>query len=359
MSRTFRFATVFAAAVTLAGALSGAAFAQEISGPFWVKDLVIDETSAVSPQDAITQGRARAKQTGAQKLIERLTLPEDRNAASPPLNAADVAAFGGPVRTQVQDKRSSVPTGFRLQSVVAQNYTADSVRKYLESRRVAYVDSQAGKALLVPAVGSGINSNDWGAQWTESTAAPGQPATVKGKEDQTVLTPYVASTQVWTRRPTFTDVQGEIGSAGANHAIVAEAYSQGGQIYVRIIDLRTGSPDTSGNAIGPFSGLAVAKDKVIEELERAWKSQSIVRTSGSSSVQAVATFRDLGEWVKIRKGLDGSRLISGLKIDALSQAGADVSFNYAGRPDQLNADLRSRGVSFSGADGGWMLQVLQ
>jgi hypothetical protein len=182
---------------------------------------------------------------------------------------------------------------------------------------------------------------------------------VKGKEDQTVLTPYVASTQVWTRRPTFTDVQGEIGSAGANHAIVAEAYSQGGQIYVRIIDLRTGSPDTSGNAIGPFSGLAVAKDKVIEELERAWKSQSIVRTSGSSSVQAVATFRDLGEWVKIRKGLDGSRLISGLKIDALSQAGADVSFNYAGRPDQLNADLRSRGVSFSGADGGWMLQVLQ
>jgi hypothetical protein len=359
MSRTFRFATVFAAALTLAAALSGAASAQEITGPFWVKDLVINETSTVSPQDAITQGRARAKLKGAERLIERLTLPEDRNAANPPLNPVDVAAFGANVRTQVQDKRSSTPAGYNLQSVVAQNYNADSVRKYLESRRVPYVDSQAGKALLVPSVGGGINPNDWSAQWTENTAAPGQPAVIKGREDQTVLTPYVASMQVWTRRPTFTDVQGEIGAAGANHAIVAEAYSQGGQIYARIIDLRTGAANASGNVIGPFSGLAATRDGVIAELERAWKTQSIVRTSGSSSVQAVATFRDLGEWVKIRKGLDGSRLISGVRIDALSQAGADVSFSYAGRPDQLSADLRSRGVDFSGADGGWMLRVLQ
>ena len=359
MSRTIRFATVFAAAVTLAATLSGAAFAQDRPDPFTVKDLVINETSTVSPQDAITQGRAKAKERGAQRLIERLTLPEDRNAASPPLSAAEVAAFGTGVRTQVQDKRSSTAAGYNLQSVVAQSYSPDRVRQYLESRRVAYVDAQAGKALLVPSVGGGINPNDWSAQWTEQVSVAGQPATLKGKEDLTVLTPYVASMQVWTRRPTFTDVQGEIGAAGANHAIVAEAYSQGGQIYARIIDLRTGASDTSGNVIGPFSGLAVAKEGVITELERAWKAQSIVRTSGSNSVQAVATFRDLGEWVKIRKGLDGSRLISGLKIDALSQAGADVSFSYAGRPDQLSADLRSRGVSFSGADGGWMLQVLQ
>lgn len=351
MNRTLRFAAVFAAALTLTGALSGASFAQEKPDPFTVKDLVIDEVSTVSPQDAITQGRAKARARGAQLLIERLTLPEDRNAASPPLNAADVAAFGTGVRTQVQDKRSSTSAGYRLQSVVSQSYNANSVRQYLESRRVAYVDSQAGKALIVPSVGSGINPGDWSAQWVDA-------ATQKGREDVTVLTPYVASIQAWTRRPTFTDVQGELGASGANHAVVAEAYSQGGQIYVRIIDLRTGA-DASGAVIGPYSGLAAAREGVIAELERAWKTQSIVRTSGSSSVQAVANFRDLNDWVKIRKGLEGSRLVTAINVDSLSQAGADVSFNYAGRPDQLAADLRSRGVSFSGADGGWMLQVLQ
>jgi hypothetical protein len=360
MKRTLRFAAVFAAAAMAAGALSGAAFAQERPDPFTVKDLVINETSTVSPQDAITQGRAKAKVEGARRLIERLTLPEDRNAASPPLSATDVAAMGTSVRTQVQDKRSSTAAGYNLQSIVAQSYSPERVRQYLESRRVAYVDSQAGKALLVPSVAGGVNPNDWSAQWTEQVpAAAGQAATVKGREDLTVLTPYVASTQVWTRRPTFTDVQAELGASRANHAIVAEAYAQGGQIYARIIDLRTGAPDTSGNVIGPYSGLAAARDGVIAELERAWKAQSIVRTSGSSSVQAVASFRDLGEWVKIRKGLEGSRLVSAINIDSISQSGADVSFSYAGRPDQLAADLRSRGVSFSGADGGWMLQVLQ
>jgi hypothetical protein len=354
MSRTIRFAAVVAAGLTLTGAVSGAAFAQQRPDPFTVRDLRIEETSTVSFQDALARGSNKAKIDGAQRLIERLTLPEDRNAARQPVTPADIAAFAAGSTTQGSDLRSSSNGVYRYVRTMSQIYRPEPVRQYLQSRGVAYVDSQAGKALLVPAVGSGIGPNDWGAQWTEQVA--GQPA--KGKEDLTVLTPYVASTKVWTRRPTFTEVQGEVGSSGAAHAVVAEVYSQGGQIYARIIELRAGAADTSGNVIGPYSVLSAAKENVIAELERAWKTQSIVRTSGSSSVQAVATFRDLNDWVKIRKGLEGSRLVSALSIGSISQAGADVSFNYAGRPDQLAADLRSRGVSISGADGGWTLQVL-
>ena len=162
----------------------------------------------------------------------------------------------------------------------------------------------------------------------------------------------------WSRRPSFTDVQSEIASARADHAIVAEAYSQGGGIYVRLIDLRTNSPDAGMGVVGPFNDLASAKAGAIAEMERAWKVRSIIRTSGSNDVALIATFRDIGEWVKIRKSLETSRLVRNLNIESLSAGGADLRFAYSGRPDQLAADLRSQGVDLRNGDGGWVLQVV-
>jgi hypothetical protein len=183
--------------------------------------------------------------------------------------------------------------------------------------------------------------------------------TKKVREDLTVLTPYVASSQAWPRRPTFLDVQNEITATGADHAVVAEAYSQGGQYYVRIIDLRTGATDLSSVVAGGFPSLQAAQAGAVAEMERQWKMQSIIRTSGSSSVKVTAAFRNFDEWVRIKKAVEASRLVTKdtLDIESVSQQGADLSFTYAGRPDQLASDLRSRGVALSGTDGGWILQV--
>jgi hypothetical protein len=222
---------------------------------------------------------------------------------------------------------------------------------------VPFVDGQAGKAMIAPAVAGGIDPNAWGAQWTETITEAGQQKRV-GRSDDTVLTPYVASTESWTRRPTWMDVQAELSAVRANHAVIAEAYMQGGQVYVRLIDLRTGIADPSGTMTGPFPDLASAKAGVIAEMERAWKEQSVVRTSGSNNAKLIALFRDIGEWVKIRKGLETSRLVSNLSVESISSGGADISFVYAGRADQLQADLRSRGVDLRNGDDGWVLQVV-
>jgi hypothetical protein len=48
-------------------------------------------------------------------------------------------------------------------------------------------------------------------------------------------------------------------------------------------------------------------------------------------------------------------MVSSLTIDSLSIRGADVSFVYAGRADQLATDLRARGVDLTGEDNGWRL----
>jgi hypothetical protein len=348
MTPIARFAAAFAAVVTFAGSA--------LADPYKVRDLAIDYTSTVGGTDAVTRGREEAKLEGARRLIDRLTLPQDRANARLPLVAEDVAAFAGAVTTQVQDRRSNVGGNFRYLSVVTYAYDAARVRQYLEARGVAFVDGQAGKAMIVPVVAAGIDPSAWGAQWTETVMEGGQQRSVP-RSDDTVLTPYVASRESWTRRPTWIDVQGELNAVGANHAVIAETYSQGGQISVRLIDLRTGATDPTGALIGPFPDLPSARAGVIAEMERAWKEQSVVRTSGSNTARLIALFRDLGEWVKIQKGLETSRLVSNLSVESISPGGADISFVYAGRADQLQADLRSRGVDLRNGDDGWVVQV--
>jgi hypothetical protein len=348
MRKIARFAAILAAAC----ALSQTAFAD----PYKVRDLGIDQT-APTAAEARKLGSDQAKLTGAQRLIERLTLPEDLAQAREPVDISVVATrLARNQETQEQMKSFQVAGGVRVTGVIAQNFVARDVREYLEARGVPYVDTQAAKALLVPAVGGGVDAAQWGAQWTQTVNQGGQNRIV-GRSDDTVLTPYVASLESWPRRPTFMDVQSEIASAGADHAIVAEAYSQGG-IYVRLIDLRTNGGDSGLGVVGPFSDLAAARRGAIAEMERAWKVRSIVRTTGSTDIALTANFRDIGEWVKIRKSLETSRLVQNLNVESLSTAGADLRFAYSGRPDQLAADLRAKGVDLRSGDGGWVLQVV-
>ena len=336
MRQVIRFATLFVAAVTLC--------ATALADPYRVKDLVVDKVAPTSAQ-AAQQGRDEARLAGAARLIERLTLPEDRAVARQPIEASAVSRLYRSSETQGQIKSTAVSGGVHSTGVITWSFRADAVREYLEQRGVPYVDTQAALALIVPVASGGIDSTAWASQWT-------------GKSDDTVLTPYVASTQGWSRRPVANEVQSEIQSTRADHGVIAEIFQQGAQYYVRLFDMRPNAPQAEITTAGPFVSLPSAQTGAVAALERAWKAASIVRSTGSTSLSLVATFRDLQEWVKIKKGLEGSRLISDLKIEALTTAGADISFSYAGRPDQLTSDLRARGVDIANGSGGWLLRAV-
>jgi hypothetical protein len=329
--------------------MCGAAFAD----PYRVKDLPVDKTAA-NQSDAQTQGRAEALQLGAQLLIERLTLPEDRANARQPIEVSAVARLNRGYQTQGDQKTTAVSGGFRYTGLLTYNFRADDVRAYLEQRGVPYVDSQAAMALIIPVAGGGVDPAAWGNQWTVRSGA-GALSPVVGKSDDTVLTPYVGSIAPRTSRPTTADIQSELTVAGADHGVIAEINMQGSQYYVRLVDMRSNVPNPNIGIAGPFLGLQAAQQGAVLEMERAWKAASIVRTSGSTSVSLVATFQDIQQWVKIRKGLETSRLVSNLNVEALTTVGADITFTYAGRPEQLAADLRAKGVDLRNGDGGWVL----
>jgi hypothetical protein len=346
MSKITRFVAVFAASF----AMGGAAFAQ--SAVYRVKDLVVDAV-APSAADAGLQGRNAARLVGAQRLIDRLTLPEDRSRATQPIEPSAVAQLYRSYQSQGDMKSSSVSGGIRATGVVTWTFDEERVRAYLNQRGVPYVDTQAARALIVPVTASNVNASDWASQWVTRSGA-----NVVGKSDDTMLTPYVASARVWSQRPSTADIQGELSSTGADHGVIAEAYMQGPQYYVRLTDMRPSVPNPTIGVVGPFVSLASAQTGAVSELERAWKAASVIRSTGSTSVSLVANFADLQQWTRIRKGLESSRLVQNLNVESLSIAGADITFSFSGRPDQLQSDLRSRGVDLRGGDGGgWVLSV--
>lgn len=345
MKQIARFAAVFAASLTIAGA----AFAQ--SPVYRVKDLVLDKV-APSAAEASLQARNDAKLVGAQRLIDRLTLPEDRANARQPLDPAAIARLTRSSTAGGEKSFAAPGGGFRVTGSIAWNFREDDVRKYLETAGVPYVDSQAALAMIVP-VAVGIDTAQWGSAWM-TTNATGQTVP---RADETALTPYIASTQGWNRRPSWTDIQEELTRVRADRGVIAEVFQQGAQYYVRLIDMRTNIPDPNIGQAGPFVSLQSAQAGAVAELERAWKVSSIVRSAGATSMALTASFADLQEWVKIKKGLESSRLIRDLNIESLSVAGADVSFNFSGRPDQLATDLRSRGVDLQNGNGAWTARV--
>jgi hypothetical protein len=335
MIQAFRFA---AAAFAML-ACAGTALAQN-PPQYRVKDVAIDKT-ADTAANAVLQGQAEARYAAAERLIKRFTLPEDRAAARTPPDPGAIARLYKSQDFQVADKR----TATRYIAVMAFNFDPKAVREYLDGAHLPFVDTQAGQAMIAPVAGSGVNPIEWAAIW-------------KGRNDDTSLTPYVVSQSAYDHTPTWAEVAQEAGAAGALRSVAVEASNQGGQYYVKLTDVRSGAPDAALGSAGPFPDLAAAMAGAVEAMENAWKEQTVVRSTGSNGMSLVAYFQDVGQWVKIQKGIESSRMISGLKIESVSTAGADLSFSFAGRPDQLAADLRARGLDLRGSDRGYTLQTL-
>jgi hypothetical protein len=331
-ARLTRLAAAFAACLMLAVAPAAA-------DPYTVRQIAVDVAGATSVE-AQQRAYGEARVEGANRLIRRLTLAEDRQTAGVlNIDSATAQSLASGVDTDADSKR----TATRFIGVLAVKFNAAAVRQYLDARGVPFVDTQAGRALIVPVAQRGaVDGAAWAAAWA-------------GRRDDDALTPWVASAEYWDALPAWADVQAEAAGAEALRAVLAEAYVEAGQTYVRMVEVGPGGAQATLAVTGPHADLAAAAAAALAEMETAWKRESIVRTSGSTPISLVASFTALDQWVRIQRALETSRIVSGLDIEAVSAVGADLSFLYAGRPDQLAADLRARGVTLTASERGWVL----
>jgi hypothetical protein len=309
-----------------------------MANPFRVGGVAVD-VSGGTPSEAVSKGRAQARVEAARRLIERLTLAEDRARAGG-IDVNEVARLYTSVDIEGTEKR----TATRYIAVLAVNFDAEAVRDLLDAKRVPFVESQAARALVIPAASALTDADRFRAAFSPAS-------------DASALTPYQVGGPALIGAAQWDALAAERAAAGARRVIVAELGGAEGAWIASVTELTSDGGRQSLGSAGPLATQVDLGAAVIGVMETAWKNASVVRTAGSTELSVIARFSSLAEWVRIRSAIEKSRLVASLDVEAVTVSGADLRFVFSGRPDQLASDLAARGVALVQEGQTWLLRV--
>lgn len=299
---------------------------------YTITDIPVDER-ADSVLEAQRKAFATARVIGAQRLIERITLPEHRRSVGYNLDSALAQRMAAAVDVQEEFRGAG-----RYRGTLAAVINPSQVRPYLEGLGIPYLDRQASLALVIP-VARGMETYAWRQAW--------------GDRQGTTLAPTVTAVGNYGTSVSWDDIQGELSRSRASRGIVAELLSGGG---VRLTQI-TSDGNTPLGTTGGTTTLKSSVKKALAKMEDTWKRQAIVTdTSRRTLTNANVLYTSLPEWNRLRGSLARSPLVSEFQIKAISTDGAMVSFAFAGNQSQLIGDLRQRGVMVERGLGGWTMR---
>ena len=317
---------------------AGVAFADV----YLVRDVRV-EASAATSKEARAIAFQEAKVIAANRMIARLTLPADRNAAEG-LRITGETASRLAAAVDVQDEKQ---TGQKYYGLLAVKFDPSAVQAFLNVYKVPYVTATDAFAMIAPATdGATVDPFAWAAVWSET-------------KDDTLLTPYAGASVAYPDGASWQELSAEAARLRARRAVIARASLTNGQVYVKLTDIRPDAdlPQVLGT-IGPYASLEEARDNVGAFLERDWKNRTIVRAVGATNMTAIAKFNSLRSWATIERALSKSRMIRDLDVTALSTSGADLQFVFLGRADQFSTELRASGVQLTPDGASWILETV-
>lgn len=302
---------------------------------YTVKDIRVSEGggNVIEAQQAAFRA---ARRIGAQRMIERITLPEAR------VQAGGVAVDDqlGQSLAAAVDVQEETRGGGRYTATLAVVFNPRAVRTYLRERNIPYIDTQAPVSLVVP-VGPTSVIGDWQKAW--------------GERDDGKLAPYVTALSPYSETAQWSDIRGEVGTSGARRGVVALLNGAEGGYTVTLRLLTAGSDQE----LGTTQRTRTMQDAVAlatTRLDDIWRRASIVNSSARTVSVANVIYTSLPEWNTLRSQLPRSPLVTDFKIKAVSSDGAVVEFAFAGDADRLAAELRQRGIEMSQTPGGWIMR---
>ena len=326
-----RHVALLIGALTFAAGLATA----QLRDIYTIRDIEVEE-SAPSVIQAQQQAFASARVKGVYRLLERLTLPQDRTAISPGSISADTANRLAAAVDVEEESRG----GGRYVGKLAVVYNPAMVRAYLDERGIPYIDSPAPKSVVFPVTGSS-GAYAWNSAWPDSS--------------QGRLAPFVTSRATRASSASgWADMGGDVAAEEARRAVKAELLGSSGAYRVKL----TSVTPAGEIGIGTTSSAATmeeAADLAAGLMETVWKEQSIIRSKDRTQARSTVFFTSLVEWNSLRNALSRSPLVSGFAIEGLSREGALVRFAYAGDEQRLMANLRERGVTLDPDRLGWVM----
>lgn len=316
--------------------LSFSAASADTRAIYTISNISVDE-EAQNTRQAEAEAFATAKVEGLQRLVRKITLPEDRDGIG---NSFYSYATANELASAVDvdnEKRSS--TVYRADLSVVFNPVR--VRSRLQQLGVPYVDRQSPPSLIVPVSEDSSVLEGWREAWPRA--------------DRGALNPYVTGLSFYKATDNWSAVSSEVRASGASDAVFAELSGAEGSYRVRLTRVSGGD----SMVVGMTGAVATIEDAMLaatEYLDTVWKRQAIVRSSERTTSSATVRYSNLQTWAKLRAALSSSALVSDFQVDAISRDGALVTFRYAGDDTRLAGELRQRGVILTREPSGWVME---
>jgi len=323
---------LIAFAFVLATLLSAEGQSREV---YTIHGIAVDER-APTVAEAQQKAFASAKLIGAQRLIERFTLPEDRAAVT---DLIIDQALADQIAAAV-DVEEEVAGAGRYRGSLAVVYNPSQLRAALNQVGLPFSDSMGPKAVLFTTTSNGMDLA-WNLAWEESP-----------KES---LVPLQISRASGYRADTEWEVmRDELALYGTQRAIFANLKGGQGGYRVDLVSVTASGARTIGTT-RRAPDLDGAISAVADLLNEDWKRTSIVRDSSRTLIEATVRYTSLAEWNTLRGALVRSPLVSNFQTRAISTDGAFIAFAFAGDGQRLTSDLRDRGVVINAEPIGWVM----
>jgi hypothetical protein len=351
MKELAAFAVAIAAA--LCAFAPGAASAQVRDNVYAVAGVHVDETAA-NAAEAQNAAFAAAQRTAYERLVRRLTLPEELTTRGMP--AAEGAGLDRLVQSvDVEEQRRS---GTRFIGRLTVRFDPNGVRQLLRGWGLTVIDTRTSPVLVAPLVASGTD---------EATAALWREVWVQGGFGDELVPLATASAELqgapaWDAAAPFAQ------NIAASSALYATLRVQGGTATATLVEVGPAARRDRGEVAARIQGtdsaairaaLASLADQANMRVQNDWKTRIGAGAGQRVRVSASALYTDQRQWEAIKQGLEGaaSTLISEIRIEAVARQGALISFSFTGERSQLVAELTRRGVSLEETSMGPVLRV--
>lgn len=346
------FAAFFLAA--LCAFAPGAASAQA-ANVYAVSGVYVDETAA-DAATAQAAAFAAAQRIGYERLIRRLTVPEEMAArgGAPQLDAAAIERLV--LSVDVEEQRRSAT---RYIGRLTVRFDPSGVRTLLRQNNLTVVDTRTAPVLVAP-VTVGDTPPETAALWREVWAQGGF-----GDE----LVPLATAPETLQGAPAWDSAAPFAQAAGAASTLFATLRVQGSTATAALVEVDANARRDRGEVAARINGtdaaalraaLASLADQASTRIQNEWKGRLAVGAGQRARVSASALYQSQRQWEQIKDGLEGAAqtLISEIRIEAVGREGALVSFSFVGDRNQLVTELGRRGVNLEETAQGPVLRAV-
>jgi hypothetical protein len=344
-------AAVFLAA--LCAFAPGAASAQGRDNVYAVAGVYVDETAA-NAAAAQQAGFAAAQRAGFERLVRRLTIPDElAQRGMPQVEPTTLDRLVSSV--DIEEERRS---GTRYVGRLTVRFDPSGVRTLLRQFNLTVVDTRTAPVLVAPLVADGTAEETatlWREVWTnggfgdELVPLAAAPVELRGAPAWQTAGPFAQQAAAASVLYATLRVQGSTATATLVE-IDANARRDRGEVTARI---------DGADAAATRSALASLADQASTRIQNDWKGRVATGGGQRGRISASALYSNQAQWEQIKDALEGAAqtLISEIRIEAVGRDGALVSFSFVGDRAQLVSELQRRGIALADTAQGPTLRV--